>query len=56
MSDFLNVLAGQWLSNMTHDVSRYAIFAIGVWLVLWVLLAGVMRARKIRPASPPSAR
>jgi sterol desaturase/sphingolipid hydroxylase (fatty acid hydroxylase superfamily) len=54
MMDFLEALSGQWLSNMTNDVTRYAIFAIGVWLVLCVLLAGVMKGRKVRPESPPA--
>jgi sterol desaturase/sphingolipid hydroxylase (fatty acid hydroxylase superfamily) len=53
LENFIAALAGQWLSNMTHDISRYAIFAVGVWLVLWVLLAPVLRGRKIRPDTPP---
>jgi len=46
--------AGQWVANMTTDLGRYAIFAIGVWLVLWVLLAGVMACRKLRETTPPA--
>src|SRR4029453_161301 len=33
--------------------TRYAVFAIAVWLMLWVVLSGVLRARKIREATPP---
>lgn len=43
----------QWLANMRADVTRYAVFSIGVWLVLWVALAPVLRGRKIREATPP---
>jgi sterol desaturase/sphingolipid hydroxylase (fatty acid hydroxylase superfamily) len=41
-----------WLSNMTVDIRRYVIFAIAVWLVLWVLLRSVMARRKIRDDTP----
>ena len=41
-----------WLSNMRVDVGRYLMFAIGVWLVLWVLLAPVLKGRKIRAEIP----
>ena len=44
----------QWLENMSTDLSRYVIFAIGVWLVLWVALAIPLRGRKIRPETPPA--
>ncbi|WP_395645070.1 sterol desaturase family protein [Terricaulis sp.] len=52
--DFALVVATQWLRNVESDLTRYAIFAIGVWLVLWVLLAVPLRGRKIRDASPPA--
>ncbi|MDB5428977.1 MAG: fatty acid hydroxylase [Caulobacter sp.] len=42
-----------WLDGIRVDLSRYAIFAVGVWLVLWVLLSGVLANRKIRETSPP---
>ena len=54
MPDYLIALAGQWAANMQTDLARYAIFAIGVWLVLWVALRGVLAARKIRPDTPPA--
>ena len=42
-----------WLNGVLHDGRRYAMFAIAVWLVLWVVLARVISARKIREESPP---
>ena len=41
-----------WMAEITPTLTRYAYFAVGVWLVLWVLLAGLLRARKIRQATP----
>lgn len=54
MQDFFIALADQWAANIATDLTRYAIFAIGFWLVLWVALAGVLKARKIRPETPPA--
>lgn len=54
MFEFFEALAGQLLVNVITDLTRYAIFAIGVWFVLWVALAGVMKGRKIRPDTPPA--
>lgn len=42
-----------WLTNVGVDLQRYAIFAIGVWLALWVILARALRGRKIRSETPP---
>jgi sterol desaturase/sphingolipid hydroxylase (fatty acid hydroxylase superfamily) len=50
----LYAFAGQWLESMATDLSRYAIFAIGVWLALWVLLARALAPRKVRPERPPA--
>jgi sterol desaturase/sphingolipid hydroxylase (fatty acid hydroxylase superfamily) len=47
-------IATRWLLNAQTDLTRYAMFAIGVWLVLWVALAGVLRGRKIRAETPPA--
>lgn len=47
-------VAEQWLLNVTTDTSRYAVFAIGVWLVLWVILGPVLKRRKIREQAPPA--
>jgi Delta7-sterol 5-desaturase len=52
-ADF-QAFADRWLLSLTSDLSDYAMFAIGFWLVLWVLLAPVMASRKIRTDRPPS--
>jgi sterol desaturase/sphingolipid hydroxylase (fatty acid hydroxylase superfamily)/uncharacterized protein (DUF2147 family) len=44
--------AEQWLMNLSTDLMRYVIFAVGVWFVLWVALAKPLAGRKIRPDSP----
>lgn len=41
-----------WLQASVTDLTRYAVFAIGVWLVLWVALAFALRGRKIRDTQP----
>ena len=51
---FATDAASHWLLFMRTDVSRYAVFAIGVWLALWIVLAIPLRGRKIRAESPPS--
>jgi sterol desaturase/sphingolipid hydroxylase (fatty acid hydroxylase superfamily) len=43
-----------WLQSTQVDVLRYAIFAIGVWFTLWVLLARPLAGRKIRDTQPPA--
>jgi Delta7-sterol 5-desaturase len=52
-ADF-QAFADRWLLSLTSDLSDYAMFAIGFWLVLWVLLAPVLASRKIRADRPPS--
>jgi sterol desaturase/sphingolipid hydroxylase (fatty acid hydroxylase superfamily) len=54
MTDFLFDLAREWAGNARTDLTRYAVFAIAVWLVLWVVLRGVLAARKIRQNTPPA--
>lgn len=54
MPDWIVATALNWLDATFADVSRYVIFAVGIWLVLWVLMAQVMRHRKIRQATPPA--
>lgn len=44
--------ATQWLMNVQTDLTRYVIFAVGVWFVLWVALAKPLAGRKIRPDTP----
>jgi sterol desaturase/sphingolipid hydroxylase (fatty acid hydroxylase superfamily) len=50
----LSAFSREWLDNLGTDLSRYVIFAVGVWLLLWVLLARPLAARKIRPTRPPA--
>jgi sterol desaturase/sphingolipid hydroxylase (fatty acid hydroxylase superfamily) len=50
----LNDVPHIWLSNLFVDTRRYVIFAVAVWLVLWVVLRHPLRARKIRPETPPA--
>jgi sterol desaturase/sphingolipid hydroxylase (fatty acid hydroxylase superfamily) len=49
-------LFGEWMMRLPHgmgrDLERYAIFAIGVWFVLWVALARLLMHRKIRDRWP----
>ena len=44
----------EWTRSMQVDVTRYAVFAIGVWLLLWIVLAPLLRGRKIRDQVPPA--
>ena len=46
--------AENWLSGVVTDVSRYVLFAVGVWLALWVVLAAPLASRKIREGRPPA--
>jgi sterol desaturase/sphingolipid hydroxylase (fatty acid hydroxylase superfamily) len=49
----LHDIGQMWVNGVAHDVRRYAIFAVAVWFVLWVALARLIRARKIRENTPP---
>jgi sterol desaturase/sphingolipid hydroxylase (fatty acid hydroxylase superfamily) len=42
----------QWFQNVGTDLTRYVVFAVGVWFVLWIALAKPLAGRKIRPDSP----
>jgi|CXWL01.1.fsa_nt_gi sterol desaturase/sphingolipid hydroxylase (fatty acid hydroxylase superfamily) len=53
-SDLARDIGQHWLLFVRTDITRYAIFAIGVWIVLWVLLAPLLRGRKIRDTRPPA--
>lgn len=44
--------ATQWLMNVQTDLTRYVVFAVSVWLVLWVVFARPLAGRKIRPDMP----
>lgn len=54
MQEFLVALGLQWIGNMGTDLIRYAVFAVGVWLVLWVALSKILEHRKIRKEWPPA--
>jgi sterol desaturase/sphingolipid hydroxylase (fatty acid hydroxylase superfamily) len=54
MTGWAQSIAGEWLESTGVDVARYVIFAVAVWLVLWVALRNVLRARKIRLETPPA--
>lgn len=53
MQDFFFALGSQWFANLATDMTRYAVFAVGVWLVIWVGLAKLLDGRKIRKERPP---
>ncbi len=48
----LTAYAERWLGNLAVDVGRYAVFAIAVWFVIWVLLRSPLAHRKIRAETP----
>lgn len=50
----LIAFADRWQRSLTHDLSQYAMFAIGFWLVVWVLLGALLASRKIRTEKPPA--
>lgn len=54
MVDWAQHVASNWLESLGVDVARYVIFAVAVWLVLWVVLKAPLRARKIRQETPPA--
>jgi sterol desaturase/sphingolipid hydroxylase (fatty acid hydroxylase superfamily) len=43
-----------WLINLEFDLSRYAVFAVSIWLLLWVVLRVPMASRKIGTKTPPA--
>ncbi|MCA0355359.1 MAG: sterol desaturase family protein [Proteobacteria bacterium] len=54
MLETLFAFGQHWLGGMQIDVMRYVIFSVGVWLTLWVVLAGPLARRKIRDSRPPA--
>ncbi len=50
----LYAFAGQWLESMATDLSRYVIFAVAIWLALWIVFAQLLANRKIRTDKPPA--
>jgi len=53
MSPVLTDLFQIWLRELEPTLSRYAVFTVGVWLLLWVVLRPMIAARKIREETPP---
>ena len=53
MEAFVTTAWPLWLGEIVPTLTRYVLFAAGVWLALWVVLAGLLQSRKIREASPP---
>jgi sterol desaturase/sphingolipid hydroxylase (fatty acid hydroxylase superfamily) len=47
-------IAQIWLRELEPTLSRYAVFTVGVWLLLWVILRPLLARRKIREATPPA--
>ena len=52
MHAFLSDLGHMWLNEVTGNLRRYVVFAVSVWFVLWVVLAPVLRGRKLRESTP----
>lgn len=46
-------IAQTWWSEIVPTLTRYVIFAGGVWLALWVVFAALLRSRKLRDSAPP---
>ncbi|MFZ4070311.1 MAG: sterol desaturase family protein [Caulobacterales bacterium] len=55
MWDLAMQVGREWLSALRVDTIRYVMFSIPVWFVLWVVLAPLLKGRKIRPDSPKPA-
>jgi sterol desaturase/sphingolipid hydroxylase (fatty acid hydroxylase superfamily) len=54
METVLTDIAHIWLRELEPTLTRYAVFTLGVWLLLWVVLRPLIADRKIRQASPPA--
>jgi sterol desaturase/sphingolipid hydroxylase (fatty acid hydroxylase superfamily) len=54
MQTVLTDIAHIWLRELEPTLTRYAVFTVGIWLLLWVLLRPVLGARKIREQTPPA--
>jgi sterol desaturase/sphingolipid hydroxylase (fatty acid hydroxylase superfamily) len=53
LSDFLIAVARHWIMGFRVDLIRYIVAAPLAWLVICVVLAPLLRSRKIRPDTPP---
>lgn len=49
----LTEIAHHWMMGFRSDLTKYIIAAPLAWLVICVLLAPVLKGRKIRPETPP---
>lgn len=54
MPPFLTDVAQIWLRELEPTLTRYAVFTVGVWFLLWVALRPLLRDRKIREETPPA--
>jgi len=50
---FLDDFIARWLLDMQVDLTRYAVFAIATWFLIWIVFRGALAHRKIREATPP---
>ena len=53
MSHLFDGLTENWLASIFAFIRDYLVYAIAVWLILWVILRAPLAARKIRPDTPP---
>ncbi|CAN5220297.1 sterol desaturase family protein [soil metagenome] len=54
MTDFWIDLGRNWIGDLSVDLRRYVIFAVGVAVLLYVVLGAALRGRKIREETPPA--
>lgn len=54
MTTEIAAFVDRWVMSLTNDLSDYAMFAIGFWLIVWVLLGSILASRKIRADKPPA--
>lgn len=52
--EIANAFAEHWIGNLSYDLSRYAMFAVAVWLTIWVILRRPLRNHKLREVTPPA--
>lgn len=54
MTEWVQMIASEWLESTGVDITRYVVFAVSVWLVLWIACKRLLRSRKIREDTPPA--
>lgn len=54
MTEWVQTIADEWLESTGVDIARYVVFAVSVWLVLWIACKRLLRSRKIREDTPPA--